>query len=70
MLLASTNCVPMGVEVDYPEWSGCWHATEYMFTVAFAIEMIFKVCILRKRYFSDRWNCLDATLVMLAGADL
>lgn len=68
-LVVSLNTVQMGLEADYPENKDLWGAAEHFFTAAFFIEMILKFKWLGKRYFQDKWNWLDFTLVLLAVID-
>lgn len=66
------NAAQMGVAVDRKEefWQDLCLVLEHVFTVIFLIEMVCKLYVLRRAYWQDNWNRLDALLVLLAVADL
>jgi len=66
-LLILANTIQLGLSVDLTgqDWDPIWSITNYIFTVSFTLEMIFKCYILRLRYFQSRWNWLDFGLVWL-----
>ena len=43
---------------------------EHVFVVVFGLELVYRLYCVRCEYFRDYWNWLDATLVLIAVADL
>mmetsp|Transcript_111486 Transcript_111486/g.221642 ORF Transcript_111486/g.221642 Transcript_111486/m.221642 type:complete len:664 (-) Transcript_111486:143-2134(-) len=65
------NVAQLGLSMDIRDtpWSRVWEVSEYMFAVVFFMEMCVKIGVLGRKYFTDRWNCLDFGLAWLAVAD-
>lgn len=64
------NTIAMGIEADYPEWAAVWATTEYSFTAVFLSEAVLKLLVMKLRFFGDRWNWLDFSLVSLSVLDI
>jgi len=69
MACVALNTIQMGIEADYPDETDIWLACEHFFTAAFAAEMLLKLYILRRAYFWDKANWLDAFVTVAAMLD-
>merc|ERR1719160_959993 len=67
------NAAQMGLSADYRHEEGVWQdafmCLENIFTFVFFAEMMCKLYVLRRSYWADNWNRLDALLVLLSVAD-
>lgn len=71
--LVFMNTVTMGFEAEVgndPAFASLLDVTEHFFTAAFALEMVIKLASLRRSYFRDRWNYLDAFVTMAGVMDV
>jgi len=66
------NTIQLGLSVDLrgPRWDETWAVTEHVFTAVFTLEMLAKVCVLKRCYFHDRCNVVDFLLVTIAILDV
>lgn len=65
------NAIQMGLALDMQEepWIFVWDVMEHFFTAAFLVEFFFKITAYRMEYWSEWWNRLDFSLVLLAVLD-
>jgi len=69
LIVANAAQIGLSIEFTGEGWDDLWDILEHFFTAVFALEMIAKVVVLRRLYFSDYWNLLDFTLVWCAIID-
>lgn len=67
-IMVILNTLQMGLEVDNPD-RPAWFYTENLFTAAFVLELVLKLCCLRGAYFHDKGNWLDGFLAVAAAVD-
>jgi len=72
-LIIVANGVVIGLETDYSRWDH-WNDLENGFLVIFALEVLFKMCVERCRFFDPRhpdftWNQFDLFIVGIGAFD-
>jgi hypothetical protein len=63
------NAVQLGVETDYPDFRSLWFVLENVITFIFTVELICKLCVLKRRFFHCAWNWMDFALTLTAVID-
>jgi len=69
-ILANTAQIGLSVDLQGPPWDDVWKMSEHAFTALFTTEMLTKLAFLHGKYFADKWNIVDCTLVCLAVCDV
>lgn len=69
MILLSTICTGLEIDLEDTTDPAMWLAITNIFCVAWISEMIAKLWVLRKRYFQDPLNYVDMALVVLSVFD-
>lgn len=69
MILLSTICTGLEIDLEDTTDPAMWLAITNIFCVAWISEMIAKLSVLRKRYFQDPLNYVDMALVVLSVFD-
>jgi len=70
IILVCINGVLIGVQADYPDWTGLWTVTEFFFLSMFLIELGTKLIGLGYLFFTDAWNTFDFSIVGISVAEL
>lgn len=68
-VLVALNTIQMGLETDFPHWTTTWTVCDNFFTIVFFFEAVIKIWDKRMDYFRDRWNAIDAALVIISMFD-
>ncbi|CAE7236698.1 Scn11a [Symbiodinium pilosum] len=70
--LGSKSATSLGITGGIPwcETEPILDVLEHVFVVVFGLELVYRLYCVRCEYFRDYWNWLDATLVLIAVADL